>query len=144
MASGCSHCRLGCSPAWLTSLRPRPLISHGVDPGLAVGGMAFGAATTRAALDLVAAEYGARARVLLVGSAALGSIGLGALTSLLARGDLLPSPMRLALPPPVEWLSLGLLTIVLLRNVWKVGTRGWLAASLLGRQARRVDGRHAH
>lgn len=115
------------------------LVMHGLAPGLALGALALGAATTRTALTAARAEYGARARTIVVALAVLGSLGLGMLTNGLLGGQALPFSEAGAASSSFEWLSLALLGCLLAQNVWRVGIRGWLASSLL-----HSHGAHGH
>lgn len=106
------------------------LIAKGISPGAVLVGLLLGPATNLAALMFLKGAYGLRATLLgvlaIVSSSWLLAFGVNAWF-----GPAIAAPMSIGGGAEYIWLSAPaamLLFLLLLRSMWRAGTRGWLAS----------------
>ncbi len=117
------------------------LVGKALPPGVALGGLVLGPALKFIEPSLAAAGVGRARRWLSVAVLALLAWGLVTLAALLLDVSLALPRARAA--GVLEWASLGLLGLLVIKTIWQVGIRCWLGASLSG--ARAVERRgHVH
>ncbi len=122
------------------------LIAKGISPGAVLVGLLLGSATNLATLVFLKSSYGLRAT--LVGIVAI--VSSSWVLAFLVNGCFAIVPdygLDAHLEPSRLWLSAPaalLLVVLLLRSMWRTGTRAWLASMLQGDARRQRHGAHGH
>lgn len=121
------------------------LIAKGVSPGAVLVGLLLGPATNLATLIFLKSSYGVRATVLGISTIIAASWGMAFIVNAALPADQIPLVTDAAARSD-HWLgyvATGLLVVLLVRSMWRSGTRGWLASMLHGAEAGRGH-QHAH
>lgn len=106
------------------------LIAKGVSPGAVLVGLLLGPATNLASLAFLRGAYGLKATLLGVLAIVSGSWLLAFGVNAWVRAPS-ATPLLLAEGPEHYWSNVPatlLLVLLLLRSMWRAGTRGWLAS----------------
>lgn len=125
------------------------LIAKGVSPGAVLVGLLLGPATNLATLAFLRGAFGLRATLLCTLAIVAVSWSLAFATNQWLNAAALPK-VAAASEHGHTWFGLaaaGLLSLLILRSVWRSGTRAWIAAMLHAGSSQHgaADGRdHAH
>jgi ABC-type nickel/cobalt efflux system permease component RcnA len=117
------------------------LIAKGVSPGAVLVGLLLGPATNLATLIFLRSSFGLRATLVAVLSIILASWAMAFGVNVALPVSEIPLSTRVA-EHADSWLSYaaaGLLAVLLVRSMWRSGTRAWLASMLHS-----GDDDHAH